>query len=95
MKQAIIRKTLTGDWEPFEFPKKSGSFFVKNFSNSSIFVSFENNDSDDASFKIPSMYGEEVSISKNGDDSLPFARTTVYIKGTGEVEVQALDIYID
>lgn len=94
MKQAVIRKTLTGNWEEFNFGKNNKNFFVKNFSNSDIFVSFVNNDEESGSFKIASGYAEEVSIIQN-HVSGQLEASKIYIKGTGEVEVEALDIFFN
>lgn len=44
VKQAVMRKTLTGEWEKFEFPYVGRFYMVKNFSNSDILVSFEENE---------------------------------------------------
>ena len=95
MKQAILRKTLTGNWEEFSFPKKGRFFFVKNLTSADIFVSFEENDSEEESIKIKSGIGEEVSISFNGLDRKEYYTKTIYVKGSGEVEVQSLDIAIE
>ena len=65
MKQQVQRKTLTGNWTAFEFDYKCRSYFVKNYSDDDIYVSFENNDDEDESFKIKSGIGEEVAISYN------------------------------
>lgn len=93
MKQKIIRKTLTGDWEEFEFDVKGRSFFVKNFTEAEIYVSFadesENVNDEAESFKINAGTGEEVYI--NGSVSKKeYFSNVLYVKGTGEVEVQVL-----
>ena len=90
MKQQVIRKTLTGDWEAFTFTYDGYSFFVKNYTNSAIFVSFAENDEEDESFKIFAGCGEEIFINKGIVSPALYAKT-LYIKGTGEVEVQELD----
>ena len=41
MKQKVIRKTLTGNWESFQFENKSRFFFVKNFTDEDIYVSLK------------------------------------------------------
>lgn len=92
MKQAVKRKTLTGNWEAFSFPKKARSFFVKNFTDGDIFVSFENNDSEDESFKIAKGLAEQIEITQNGFEKDEYYSSAIYVKGAGEVEVQALDI---
>lgn len=93
MRQAVIRKTLEGDWTEFAFEKAGRYFFVKNFTDGDIFVSFEENTEEESCFKIASGVGEEVSISFEALDREDYKTKSVYIKGTGEVEVQGLDIY--
>ena len=88
MKQQVKRLTLTGNWEEVQFDFKAICYFVKNYSNGDIFVSFEENDSENTSFKIKSGMGEEVAISYAGKK---YKTDTLYVKGTGEVEVQQLD----
>ena len=94
MKQAVIRKTLNGEWTEWDFGKPCKNFFVKNFSSGDIFVSFVNNDQESGSFKIASDYGEEVSIVQNhlGGQG---ETAKIYVKGTGEVEIEALDIFFN
>ena len=95
MKQAVQRKTLDGSWTPFTFGSASVRFFVKNFSNGAIFVSFKNNDSEAESVKIMSMMAENVAVCFNGNN-YPEARVdTIYVKGSGEVEVQAIDAFAE
>lgn len=88
MKQQVKRLTLTGNWLKVQFNFKAITYFVKNYSDSDVFVSFEENDSEDTSFKIKSGMGEEVAISYSGKK---YKTDTLYVKGTGEVEVQQLD----
>lgn len=83
MKQNVIRKTLTGEYAEFKFEKKTSNFFVKNFTSTAILVTFDSEKVDADAFKIPTMVGEEL--------QLPFGKANiVYVKGTGEVEVQQL-----
>lgn len=93
MRQAVLRKTLTGDWTEFAFAKKGRFYFVKNFTDSDIFVSFENGTAEENSIKIKSNSGEEVSISYDAIDRDIYYADKIYVKGTGEVEVQSIDIY--
>lgn len=90
MKQAVLRKTLTGSWTEFAFTNPSRFFFVKNLSEDNIFVSFESGTEETASFLIPSMHGEEVAMSFGANDAAYYV-TKIYVKGTGDVEVQAMD----
>lgn len=93
MKQSVKRLTLTGEWTEFTFTKKAKRYFVKNFTEGDIYVSFENNDLEAESFKIAAGHGEEVAISYGGVNARQFMVNTVYVKGTGEVEVEQLDYY--
>lgn len=94
MKQQVLRKTLTGAWEAFSFPHKARRFFVKNYSESPIYVSFENGTAENQSFKIAAGVGEEVAISYAEIQKDPFAYSVdaIYAKGTGEVEIQQVDV---
>lgn len=92
MKQSVKRKILTGGWTEFKFEHKAKRFFVKNYTSGDIYVSFVDDDSDDESFKITTGIGEEVAITY---DILLGAENVVdkiYVKGSGEVEVQQLDM---
>lgn len=95
MKQQLIRQTLQAStWTSFEFSIPCRSFFVKNFTSSDIYVSFEQEDNTNTSFKIPTMIGEEIFISNRQDTNTNWLKNTVYVYSTsgGEVEVQELDI---
>lgn len=94
MKQALLRKTLTGGWEEFSFARKGRFYLVKNLTDSDIFVSFENEDLEEESFKIRSGESEKVAISWDGIDRDIYYVKSLYVKGTGEVEVRSLDIAI-
>ena len=87
MKQQVLRKTLSGAFTPFTFEVNSCSFFVKNFSDSDVLVSLEMGTPDNECWKIPSMMAEEVYYNKVSG----YYPNTIYVKGTGEVEVEALD----
>lgn len=89
-KQAVLRKTLANAWTEFAFQVPSNSFFVKNFTSGAIYVSFVNNDDTDECFKILSNMGEELCITRSSENPV----TSIYVNGTGEVEVQALDSYV-
>ena len=90
MKQQVKRVTLTGDWLEVTFTNKATRYFVKNYTEGDIFVSFAANDNENESFKIKTGIGEDVAISY---DSIRkrYAVDTIYVKGTGEVEIQQLD----
>lgn len=91
LKQKVIRKTLTGGWEPFTFDVKSKSFCVKNFTNAPIYVSFIDGDSLDESIKIREYMAEICYITSLYNLAGSFFRDTIYVKGTGEVEVEAIE----
>lgn len=93
MKQSVKRLTLTGEWTEFVFDKNAKYYYVKNFTEDDIFVSFEENDQEDESFKIKSGVGEEVSISSYALEVPAYLTNKIYVKGTGEVEVQQLDVH--
>lgn len=87
MKQAVKRKTLTGSWEAFTFPARGRTFTVKNLSETTALVSFLNDGVEDEAIKIAAGATEIVAISFD-----PIARReqltdTVFVKGTGEIEV--------
>lgn len=86
----VKRVTLSGDWEEIQFDQKAKNYFVKNFSNNSIYVSFEENDSEDTSFKILSGIGEQIAINQSYLNKPEHNTDTIYIKGTGEVEIQQM-----
>lgn len=95
MKQQVIRQTLSSaTWTPFEFSIPCRSFFVKNFTEGDIYVSFANDQDQNSSFKIPSMFAEEVYIPDKDEVNTNWIKSTVYIYSTsgGEIEVEELDI---
>ena len=91
MKQSVKRKTLTGNWEEYKFDRKAKRFFVKNYTSGDIYVSFANNDDEAESFKIKTGMGEEVAITYNDLLGAENVVDSIYVKGTGEVEVEQLD----
>lgn len=94
MKQAIVRKILTGDWADFRFPERGKKFYVKNFSNNAAFISFAANSSEASSFKLNGNMGEEFQMSYL-NRPYPFGMVDViWVKGEGEIEVQNEDILV-
>ena len=87
MKLNIVRKTLTGAKEPFAFSFKRSRFIVKNFSSGPALVSFDQAAEDSGSIKIPAGMGQVCYIV---DDEGSVGVDTIYVKGTGEVEVQQI-----
>lgn len=95
MKQQLKRQTLeSSTWTAFEFDIPCRSFFVKNFTEGDIYVSFAQEENTTTSFKIPSMFAEEVYISDNKDFNTNWLKNIVYVYASqsGEVEVEELDI---
>lgn len=91
IKQKVIRKTLIGDWEPFTFDVKSKSFCVKNFSDSPCYVSFVDDDEENESIKIREYMAEVCYITSLYNLAGSFFKDTIYVKGTGEIEVEAIE----
>lgn len=91
MKQAVQRKTLTGGWTAFQFERKGRFFVVKNFSDAPVLVSFLNDEIETEAVKINAGMAEECAISFDAIDRDQYYTDTVFVKGTGEVEVQNLD----
>ena len=87
MKQAVLTKTLAGSYTAFTFTHAGRDFFVKNFTAGDILVSFNNSGSDDKAYKIGAGYGEEITIPL----ALKAKSKTIYVKGTGDVQVEQLD----
>lgn len=94
MRQQVLRKALTtANFEAFTFDVNSQSFFVKNFTENDIYVSFASDIALANCFLIKSGMGEEIFFNSS-KSSYVYKTNTVYIKGTansGSVEVQALD----
>lgn len=89
----IKRLILTGTIQEVKFDNiKSNAWLVKNFSNGDIFVSYDENLDENSSIKIKPEYAQICLMTKAGlygynNGTLV---NTIYIKGTGEVEVQPL-----
>lgn len=88
----VKRVTLAGDWTKITFNGEARYFFVKNYSSYNVFVSFEENDREATSYKIASGMAEEVAPTFKYKGRTDYNVSDIYIKGTGEVEVQALDL---
>lgn len=82
----VIRKTLTGDSEAFEFDTIGLRFLVKNLTSEDILVNFDpiTNENESSSIKVPKQFSQLVLI----DETIPLGQNTLYVKGTGKVEVQ-------
>lgn len=84
----LIRKTLTGDSEAFAFETVGLKFLVKNFSSSDMLVNFDpiTAANESSSILLPAQTAQIVLTNENNPDG---ART-LYVKGTGKVEVQVI-----
>lgn len=82
MKLRLVRETLSGSKEEITFQHKGEEYIVKNLSEDAVYVSFEESATDDESILVPSMFGQICTCGASVD--------TIYVKGTGDVEVQQL-----
>lgn len=89
MTLCIRRETLSGTAQAFIFDKNRSDYLVKNLSEADIYVAFEADAPASRSIKIPSMYAQVCSCF-NVEGTTGMTTTTVYVTGTGEVEVQQL-----
>ena len=91
MKQQVKRLELTGTtYEEFLFTKNCGKFLVKNFSNDPIYVSCDNSVQDSEAIKIAGGSFQIVIANEYFGGSDYYRTNKIYVKGTGEVEVQQL-----
>lgn len=88
--QRVKRVTLMGGVQPIEFTTYGGQYLVKNFSGGDIYVSFEQTVSEGTSIKISTGFAQVCVINERDGMNGQAKAKTVYIKGTGEVEVQQL-----
>ena len=88
----VLRKEINGTWTEFRFPEKSRFFLVKNLSDDDCLVAFDSNTDEDKCFLISAGIGEEVSKSFRKVECQDFYTDKIYVKGSGAIEVQALDI---
>lgn len=87
----LKRVTLTEEgFTAIAFDSNSGEYLVKNFSSGDIFVAFSANATEDTAIKIATGHGQVCLINKEGGNRGQIKTKTVYIKGSGEVEVQQL-----
>lgn len=88
--QQVQRVTLSGSATPVNFDYPSGKYLVKNYSSGDIYVSFESTCNPATSIRIVSGYGQVCLIRERGGSIGQEKQKTIYINGTGEVEVQQL-----
>lgn len=93
-KPPVGKATLTGDVVGIQFENKGWRFAVKNFSDAPIYVSFEEDVDETTGLEIPAqmcqVIGENAYIRPRQYMYKDAAFNTVYIKGTGKVEVDML-----
>ena len=94
MKQQLKRLNVSGQAQ-IKFRYQAKRYYVKNFTNTDIFVSFEAVTNDDYSecYKISNGIAEEVCIGYTGLSDR-YLTDEIFIYGTGEVEVQQLDFNV-
>lgn len=88
--QQIQRITLDGSETPVTFTTKSCRYLVKNFSDTEIYVSFETPLDTNAAIKIPASIAQLCVANESFGVLNQKQYGTIYISGTGEVEVQQL-----
>ena len=89
--QRVKRVALTGEAMTVTFSGSfSGQYLVKNFSQGDIYVSFGLPIDTQTSIKIPTMCGQRCVINENGGANGQVKVNSIYIQGSGEVEVQQL-----
>ena len=89
MTQQVQRITTSGI-TAVTFPNASGKYLVKNFSSGDIYVSFEETVAPATSIKIASQMAQVCQINERGGAVGQEKAFTIYVNGTGEVEVQQL-----
>lgn len=84
----VQRKTLTGDSTAFTFDVVGLKFLVKNMSSHDCLVNFDPiaSSNEDTSILIPKDVAQLVLTNEHG----PNGSKTIYVKGTGDVEVQVV-----
>lgn len=93
----VIRKTLDGASTAFTFSgtttggkvldATSCRFLVKNFGSDPVYVDFADITAEADAIKIPGGTAQICMVEERG---IQARVNTIYVKGTGEVEVQAL-----
>lgn len=86
----VKRITLTGAKSQVAFGEISNKWLVKNLSENDVFVSFDADAAENAMIKIPKGMGQVVVDNEIFENNRGFGHTTIYLQGTGEIEVQQL-----
>lgn len=84
----VKRVTLAGSAQAVAFDNQATQWLVKNFSSSDVYVAFDSDAETDESIKIPSECAQLVVDNTWQASGLSEAHDTIYLTGTGEVEVQ-------
>ena len=84
----VKRQTLTGQSTAFTFDVPGLKFLVKNLSENDCLVNFDaiTNDNESESILIPKQIAQLVLTNEHNPDGA----NTLYVKGTGDVEVQVV-----
>lgn len=85
----VKRVTAGASFAPVEFDHRCSQYLVKNFSEGDIYVATEADATEDTSIKIPAG-SYQVCITNAYLNADCFKVDRIYIKGSGEVEVQQL-----
>ena len=87
----VIRKTLTGSSQEYDFGNPGMQFLVKNLSDGDVYVNFEDitNDNTAASALIPKETAQVI-VTNTGYPKKEFAQIYVKGAGTGDVEIQMI-----
>lgn len=86
--EAKIKRQTINSKTAFTFDVESKAFLVKNFTGDDIFVSFESDTTDANSILIPADVAQVCAT--NARVTSAYNTKTIYVKGTGVVEVQAI-----
>lgn len=90
MKIQLKRPILNGEPTAIEFKHSCEKWLVKNFTDGDIYVAFENSSAfEESAIKIASGCGQVCFVNEHSSYSEDVSNI-IYIKGTGEVEVQQL-----
>lgn len=89
MAQQVKRVGLDGSITQVIFPNQCGRYLVKNFSDEDVYVSFEESVELDTSIKI-TVGMAQVCIINERNGAGQEKSNSIYLKGTGEIEVQQL-----
>lgn len=84
----VQRQTLAGASTAFEFDKKGVKFLVKNLSEHDCYVNYEaiTAQNEATSILVPKKTAQVVLSNENSG----YPTDTIYVKGTGDVEVQVI-----